>query len=649
MSLLVFDYTVSDIFLISDKIINNHKKWFNNIKSNKNISPDDFLDSYLYDELNNFDYIYNTIIFLRYVSINKEIREASSKFDLKIKKYFLDFYKSSENYDIFKILKKININKYDKNNTKKLIKNILKNFEDNGCALNEKNKKKLSDYQNKLINLETKFSNNIMSDIKEIKFKKNELEGINNILLKSHYNSKIDKYIFNTTYPDQNSILTNCNIEKSRQIMYNKFNNVAPKNINILKNILILRYKISKIFGFKNTVSYYFSDNRLASEEKINKLLNKLIPILKKKVIIENKNLELMKKNKINNYDVLYYSNLYKKKYLDIDHNIIKEYFPSTYTIPKILNIYSKIFSLNIKLLKKYNKNNIWHKDVEIYKVSDSKNKKIIGYFYLDLYPRLDKYTHAASFDLQNSYYDKNNKRIIPFCAIVCNFTKIDKSIGNALFNFNEIETFCHEFGHALHYLLSDVKYELLSGIKMEDDFAEMPSQFFENWCYNKKFLKIISSHYITKKRLPNKIINNIILNRNYNNSIHYLTQILYIKYDLEIHKKNYKMITEKYLHKLWFNILKKLLPFKYSENIYPMCRFDHLMGYQVQYYGYLWSIIYSYDAFSIFEKEGIFNKNIGMKFRKEILEKGGIENAEHMLENFLDRKISNNSFFSIF
>jgi Zn-dependent oligopeptidase len=183
----------------------------------------------------------------------------------------------------------------------------------------------------------------------------------------------------------------------------------------------------------------------------------------------------------------------------------------------------------------------------------------------------------------------------------------------------------------------------------MEDDFGEMPSQFFENWCYNEKFLKKISSHYITKKSLPNKIINNIILNKNYNNGIHYLTQILYIKYDLEIHKKNYKMITEKYLYKLWFDILKKLLPFKYSENIYPMCRFDHLMGYQVGYYGYLWSIIYSYDAFSIFKEKGFFNKKLGMSFRKEILEKGGIQNAEHMLEKFLGRKISNNSFFNIF
>jgi Zn-dependent oligopeptidase len=241
MELIKFNYTVSEINNISDKIINNHKKWFENIKNKKDICPSDFLDSYLYDSLNNFDYIYNTIIFLRYVSEKKDIRNASSDFDLKIKKYFSDFYSSTENYKIFTILENLDIDKYDKNNsnnTKKLIKNILKNFEEHGCNLKASSKKIFSKLQNKLITLENRFSNNISNDVRELKFSRHELDGIDASTLNLHYNKGKNKYIFNTTYPDQSVILKDCSVEKSRMLMYNTFNSIAPQNLQILEKIL---------------------------------------------------------------------------------------------------------------------------------------------------------------------------------------------------------------------------------------------------------------------------------------------------------------------------------------------------------------------------------------------------------------------------
>jgi Zn-dependent oligopeptidase len=128
---------------------------------------------------------------------------------------------------------------------------------------------------------------------------------------------------------------------------------------------------------------------------------------------------------------------------------------------------------------------------------------------------------------------------------------------------------------------------------------------------------------------------------------LHYLTQILYIKYDLTIHQQ--KNVNKDYIRNLWFTLAEELLPYKISKNTYPMCRFDHLMGYEAGYYGYLWSIIYSYDSFHLFEKEGIYNKELGIRFRREILEKGGTIPSLQMLENFLQRKTNNKSFFNIF
>jgi Zn-dependent oligopeptidase len=640
---LYFNYSVKDIENIEKDIINKYDNWLINIKNNKNISPNDFLNSYLYC-LSEFNYTYGGIIFLKYVSPNKDIRDASSQLDLNMKTYFLNFFKSVENYKLFLILKKIKIDDNDKNNKKKLIRNIFKSFEYNGIKLNKNNKKKFIKYDKELILLENNFSINIINDIQNISYTKDELKNIDdNILLKHKVKNN---YIFNTTYPDEKIIMKYCSVSESRKKMHNTFNSVAKNNLNILKNIINLRYNVSNIFGYKDSVSHILSDNRLATLNKINNLLIKLIPTLKIKAIDEyNELLKISGKKYLYEYDISYYSNIYKKQNLDLDDSIIKQYFPSNYTIDKIINIYAELFNINIKLIKG-DKTQYWYENVDLYVVHDKKTKEVLGYFYLDLYPRNGKYTHAATFEIQNTYKNINNKRILPVTAVVCNFTPIDKKNNIALFTFVEIVTFCHEFGHALHNILSNVKYEELSGISMETDFAEMPSQFFENWCYQTDFLKKISRHYITKKKLPDDIIVNIKKNKNYNIGIHYLTQILYIKYDLTIHQQ--KNVNKKYLHDLWFKICNDLLPFKVSNNTYPMCRFDHLIEYKSGYYGYLWSIIYSYDAFSLFEEKGIFNKSLGLKFRKEILEKGGTINGIKMLENFLERKSSNKYFFNI-
>ena len=646
---IYFNYTEYDIKNISNKIIEKHNKWLSkimkNTQSNDSLNPSQFLDSYLY-YLSEFNYIERVINFLKYVSPDHRVREASSKFHLKLIKFYSDFFRSEDNYKLFLILKKIKIPNPDTNNLKKLIKNILKGFEDNGVNLSQKKRETFTKISNKLVNLENNFSQNIANDVKHIKYSENDLKGIDKNILNIH--KKGNSYLFDTSYPDENLVLTQCEVEESRKRMYYSFNSVAKKNLSILKDVINLRTERAKILGFKNSVDFYLSYNRLATQNNIQRLLNKLIPLLKNKVESDKEYkrlLDLSGKKELYDYDLRYYSNLYKKQFLHLDQQIIKHYFPSDYSIIKIITIYSELFNIKSTLIKE-SKSKYWHSDVNLYEVKDLTSKAILGYFYLDLYPRDGKYTHAATFDLQTTYRDINNNRIIPVTAVVCNYSPPELPHKYSLLTFGEIVTFCHEFGHALHNILSDVKYESLAGISMEEDFGEMPSQFFENWCYNKDFLKKISLNHSSGKKIPLSIINKIRKNKNFQNGMQYLTQILYIKYDLTIHKK--EKVTEEYLRSTWFSIAKELLPFKISEDTYPMCRFDHIISYASGYYGYLWSLIYSYDAFSLFETGGVFNKELGLRFRKEILEKGGTIKGTKMLENFLNREHSNNYFFKI-
>jgi Zn-dependent oligopeptidase len=666
---IYFNYSIGDIKNIEKEIINSNKLWINTIKKeikNKRISPKQFLESFLYNS-SQFDYIVESIIFLQEVSPNKELRDASANFQINLDKYFINFYSSKKNYNLFLILKKLKIdysfNGKDINNTKKLIKNIFKRFKDNGIELSSKKRKLFIKIKNTINKKEQLFSKNIANGTKHINFRIDELDGISKVELQLHkkeFKNKSNQYKFNTSYPDQSLILKNCSNLETRKKIYILCETVGKENINILHKILELKYKNSRIFNFNNTVSYYFYDNRIATYKKVKDLVKKLIPILKKKAANEYQNLlKLSSKSELYDYDIAYYSNLYKKKYLDINENIIMQYFPSNYSIPLIFDIFGKLFGIKISKIDIEDKNIVskeyyWDSEVKLYKIiqSDKEEKKtdVIGYLYLDLYPREGKFTHAATFSLQNSYYNEYNKRVLPVTSVVCNFSPPNKNKEYSLLKFSEVVTFCHEMGHAFNNLFSKVKYEGLSGITMEDDFVEAPSQFLENWCYEPTFLKKISKNHETGKQLPYSIIKNIIKNKNYNCGIHYLTQILYIKYDLMIHKMTLKNLSKEYLYKLWYSLHNNLLPFKITKNIYPMCSFGHLVGgYSSGYYGYLWSIIYSYDIFSEFKKHGIYNKELGLKYRKEVLEKGGTISGMKMLENFLNRETNQKEFMKIF
>jgi len=650
---LKFNYTPKEIKKIANDYIKTDKDALAQLKKIKN--PKDFLNLYLYKN-SNYDYVYQVIVFLKEVSPDVRIRKASSDFHLKISKYAMSFYKSSEYYNLLKTMfAKVAI-------PSKLTWRLLKPFKENGAHLSTVKKQIFSRLNSQLLKYENQFSDNIANDIQEIKYKRDELDGVDVHDLKSHFLKRTgaqDIYLFKTTYPDETIILQNCANSESRKKMHNTFNNVALENLTLLKKIIIIRQNLAKLLGYKNSVEHILSPHeRIATLSKIKSLFKKLTPILQKKMKSEisdinkifnnnknNKNKILSKnQSQINDYDLIYYSNQYKKKFLDLDSNIIKQYFPCSYTIPRIMDIFAELFGLKFKKIKASNEKYWDSHSIDLYTLSDFKTSELLGYLYLDLYPRPGKYTHAATFELQNSYYSDLSHRIIPITAMVCNFNK-DYLL------FGEVTTFCHELGHAIHSLVTKVKYEKLSGISMELDFVEMPSQLLENWCFNQEFLKKISKHPKTNLTLDNKTIKNIILNKEYNCGIQYLTQLLYSRYDLEVHLQHMHKITNKYLYEKWFNLINELKPIiKSSTKIHPMCRFGHIAGgYNAGYYGYLWSNIYAYDVFSIFENKGIFNKKVGMQLRHKILEKGSTRKTLKMLENFLNRKTNNKAFLNIF
>lgn len=647
-----FNYTVNEIKKIYQKIQIKHHLFIQNIKrlaKDNRLTPQILFDNYEYN-LTSFDYIFEVISFLQFVSPKKEIREESIRFQNKFDRLFAPFFQNKEIYHIFQLLKEPCFYEHNKDR-KRVIDKIFNIFYRNGVHLSNEKKKLLEKKRNKLLKSENLFQKNINDFSGKMSGTLDDFQGVNKSYLKK---INKNKYQIGFSYPEEDEILRNCIVENTRKKYYYMYNNSAyPKNMNVLKNIIQLRAEIAHILGYKSTVESLLDNNRIATEKDINQLIKHLIPILKNKANKEyEKLLTFSQKKMIYDYDLVYWMSKYKKENMEIDMDEFQKHYPTEKTIRKIMNIYESLFNIHIQKIKpKYNQ--IWYSNVTLYKILDSKTHQCLGYLYLDLFPRDNKYNHAATFDLQGTYklFPNNpslkNKRVIPITAIVCNFTP---NIGNksSHLTHGEIKTFCHEMGHALHNLFSQVQYQSLSGTKTEIDFVESVSQLFENWCWDKNFLLKISSN---KKNNSSKklsdIIDKIIKNRYQFIHIHYLIQILYLSYDIEIHKK--KTVSIKEIHNLWFDIGKKLLPFKLSsEYINPMCRFGHLIGYEVGYYSYLWSILYSYDIFSVFLKNGIYDKRTGIKLKEEIMEKGGSLSGIVLLENFLGRKFSSLAFEKI-
>jgi Zn-dependent oligopeptidase len=340
-------------------------------------------------------------------------------------------------------------------------------------------------------------------------------------------------------------------------------------------------------------------------------------------------------------WDIAYVSNLLKIKKFNVDDEIIREYFPAEYVVNQVLEIYSTLLSVNFRRI---NNAPVWAEQVDLYEVTDKTSKEVIAFFYADLIPREGKYGHAAAFPIisgrQLIFGDGSYQK--PVAAMVANFSPASPG-KPVLLSHDEVETFFHEFGHIMHQTLTKSKYSSLSGSNVKGDYVEAPSQMLENWVWQKEILRKMSQHYSdSKKPLPDDMIEKLQKARMFNSGIQYTRQLVFGIFDMNIHTKPKADVTKEYA-KVHF----ELTGLKVLEGTHFPAGFGHMMGgYSAGYYGYLWSKVYAEDMFSIFQEKGILNPEVGMNYRKSILESGNMRDPNELIRSFLGRESNNKAFF---
>lgn len=580
------------------------------------------------------------------VSPKEEIRNASQEVTIELRsklidiEYDRDLYMSLVEYyegnfrDEKKSLKKEDI---------KLLEETLREYRRMGFDLPTQTQKKLKLLLKKSSKLGERFRTNINNYSDYILCTKEELDGLSDRTIETFpRDEKSGKYIVSLQYPHLFPFMAFATNRTKRMELANKnLQKGGKKNLAIIEEIVALRAEISAILGYKHHADFR-TENRMAKKGEIaeafqNDLLKKLAPQTRQDVAELKVHAKSLGIQKLEHYDVSFVAANLKKKLYDVDPEYVREFFPLSHVMEQMFTHFGKLFGLV------FNEQDIktWHKDVRVFEVLNT-NKSLVGYMFFDLYPRPGKYGHAMCIDtvLSRELSWNSDTYISPITGIVCNFPQPTKKTPSLL-SLGEVETLFHEFGHGLHMTLSLSRHESQAGSNVAWDFIETPSQFMENWVWNDEMLAKLSKHVDSGKSLPKDIRTKILAGKRFQNAYFFTRQILQGKLDLDLHTGKVKNASEAYrkMYKQYFN-----LDLPHKETLFP-AGFGHLVGYDAGYYSYLWALVYAQDAFSEFEKKGITNKELGMKWRHEVLEKGSSEDEMKLITNFLGRKSNNKAF----
>ncbi len=589
--------------------------------------------------------VYEIESLMAFVHPEKDIRDECLKQTAVLEKFFNEIALSEPLYKAVKNYSKTDDAKKLKGARKKYLKETIDEFERNGFALTKEKRDELKKIQDQLSDLGIQFDSNISSHKDFLVVTEKEMEGLPDDYKEEHRQDD-GTYKIGLAYPSYIPFMKYSASDEARRKLAEKYKNIAAdKNLNVLKQILIEREKMAHLLGYK-TYAEYRTENRMAKNPKnVWAFENQL----KEKVTEKAKQdyqelLEIKRKYKndksipsIESWEAAFYNNILLKEKYELDHQKLKEFFDLNQVIKGLFSIAQHLYNIEFKEIEKPS---VWHDDVRFFEVFE--HGKLIARFYLDLFPRPDKFNHAALFGIIPGKKLEDNYQI-PTASLVCNFPKPTKD-KPALMLHSDVETFFHEFGHLMHDLLTKSELAAQAGTNVARDFVEMPSQIFEHWAWDYLALKQFAKHYKTGEVLPQSLHKKMLAAKNAGSGLHVLQQIFYGTLDLTFHDK-YNPNGEQTSTELVKKLQNEITLYKYQENTHFEAGFGHLNGYAAGYYSYLWALVFAEDMFSVFHKNGVMNKATGLKLRKIVLERGSTIDEMEIVKEFLGREPNENAF----
>lgn len=543
---------------------------------------------------------------------------------------------------------------------KKVITNALRDFELSGIGLPEDKQQRYGEIRAKLSELTAKFDANVLDATnawsKHIT-DATELEGLPESALAAAKQTaqalEKDGYVLTLQFPCYFAVITYANNRALRQEVYTAFSTRASDqgphanqwdNHDLMADILALRHELAVLLGFTNYTEYSLATKMAESPAQVFDFLRHLAVQAKPQAAIEYTRLrefaqELDGLEDFQAWDAPYYGEKLKQKLHQVSQEELRPYFPEDKVLSGLFTVVNKLYGITIE--EKTEQAETWHPSVRYFEIRRTTGE-LAGSFYLDLYARQDKRGGAWMDECKVRCEFSDGHINEPVAYLTCNF---NGPVGDtpALFTHDEVETLFHEFGHGLHHMLTRINYPDISGINgVAWDAVELPSQFLENWCWQKESLTLISGHYQSGEPIPDALFDKLNNARNFQSSMQLCRQLEFALFDFELHSKDNqhtKPDIQGCLDTVRQEVAVSIPPkFNRFQN-----SFSHIFagGYAAGYYSYLWAEVLSSDAFSRFEEEGIFNTQAGNDFLTCILEKGGSEEPMELFKAFRGREPS--------
>lgn len=529
-----------------------------------------------------------------------------------------------------------------------LLEKSYEGFVRSGALLDETGKDHLRKLTEEASMLSLQFSQNVLKENKAYTLHitdEQQLDGLpdtaRDAAQEAAKEHELQGWVFTLDAPSYGPFMMYSTQRELRKDLYMARNTLCIKdndtnNLELCKRLINLRRELAQLLGYDTFADYVMKHRMATKVENVYKLLNDLIEAYKPKAIQEREEVETLAKEeegaafKMEPWDLAYYSQLLKKKKYDLDPEMLRPYLELGNVIKGVFGLATRLYGITFKENKDIP---VYHSDVMPYEVYD-KDGSYLAVLYVDFHPRKGKRDGAWMTEFQGQWIERDGTNVRPHVSLVMNFSKPTED-KPALLRLGEVETFLHEFGHSLHGIFANTRFESLSGTNVWWDFVELPSQFMENFAVEKEFLRTFAFHYQTGEPMPDELIEKVIASRNYGAATACLRQVSFGLLDMAYytHKDEFTEDIISFEKKAW-------APAIIDEQRMDTCmtvQFSHIMagGYAAGYYSYKWAEVLDADAFSVFKKEGIFNQETAQRFRDNILSRGGTEHPMTLYKRF--------------
>lgn len=570
---------------------------------------------------------------------NAAVRRAAERGEQDVGKFLTALKLDRDVYDAFATL---DVSVAD-SPTRFFVEKTLRDFRRAGVDQPADARERVAALNDEIVQIGQEFARNIRDDEREILLDSPaELAGLPQDWIEKHVPAADGKIHVSTRYPDYLPFMTYAGNAESKKKLYTEYRNRGyPTNIAVLNRLISRRHELAQLLGYDDWADYITEDKMIESAENAQSFIDRVSQVAHEPALREYHQLLERKRQddpgaeEVADWEKSYYEQLVKNEQYALDSQLLREYLNFPDVLEGLFTITQRLFGVTYQQVEGLP---LWHEDVTAWDVYDGERR--LGRFYLDLFPRDDKYGHAAQFDYRTGVAGQR----LPQAVLVCNFPNPrDGKDGVALMEHEDVVTFFHEFGHLIHSILAGHQAWIgISGITTEWDFVEAPSQMLEEWCFHPDSLRLFARHFQSGETIPVELVDKLRRAAEFGKGMQTAHQMYYASVSLGYYNDDPEEIDTT---RLMIELQQKYSPFDYVDGTHFQCSFGHLDGYSAIYYTYMWSLVIAKDLFSRFEEYGLLDRETAMHYRRTVLEPGGSKRAAELVEDFLGRPFSFDAF----